>query len=126
VDVLNQFSARYRDRAAFLLVYIREAHGDATWQSTVNQREGISQPDASSIAQKREYAAACLRKLKIQYAAVVDGMDGAVEKAYAAWPSRVYLIDRDGRVEFNSLLDQERFDAAALEAAIEAAISSRR
>jgi tetratricopeptide (TPR) repeat protein len=126
VDVLNQFSARYRDRAAFLLVYIREAHGDATWQSTVNQREGISQPDASSIAQKREYAAACLRKLKIQYAAVVDGMDGAVERAYAAWPSRVYLIDRDGHVKFNSPLDQERFDAAALEAAIETAISSRR
>jgi tetratricopeptide (TPR) repeat protein len=126
VDALNQLSARYGDRVAFLLVYIREAHGDATWQSTVNQREGVSQPDASSIGQKREYAAACLRKLKIQYAAVVDGMDGAVEKAYAAWPSRVYLIDSEGRVKFNSVLDQERFDAAALEAAVEMAIAPRR
>ena len=126
VDALNQLSARYRDRAAFLLVYIREAHGDAAWQSTVNMREGVAQPDAASIEQKREYAAACLRKLKIQYAAVVDGMDGAVEKAYAAWPSRVYLIDRNGRVKFNSLLDQERFDAKGLEAQIEAAIAPRR
>jgi tetratricopeptide (TPR) repeat protein len=118
VDALNQLSARYRDRAAFLLVYIREAHGDAGWQSTVNQRENVAQPDASSIGQKREYAAACLRKLKIQYAAVVDGMDDAVERAYSAWPSRVYLIDRQGRVKFNTLLDQERFDAQGLEAAI--------
>ena len=125
-EALNQLAARYHDRAAFLLVYIREAHGDATWQSTVNQREGVAQPDASSIAQKREYAAACLRKLKIRYAAVVDGIDGAVEKAYAAWPSRVYLIDREGRVQFNSLLDQERFDAPALEAAIKTTISSPR
>ncbi len=118
VDALNRLSELYRDRATFLLVYIREAHGDATWQSTVNQREGVAQPDASSIVQKREYAAGCLRKLKIPYAAVVDGMDGAVEKSYAAWPSRVYLIDGDGRVQFNSLLDQERFDAAGLEAAL--------
>jgi tetratricopeptide (TPR) repeat protein len=126
VDALNQIAARYRDQAAFLLVYIREAHGDATWQSTANQREAISQPDASSIAQKREYASACLRKLKVPYAAVVDGMDGAVEKAYAAWPSRVYLIDRTGRVKFNSQLDQERFDPQALEAGINAAIEPRR
>jgi tetratricopeptide (TPR) repeat protein len=126
VDALNRLSERYRDRAAFLLVYIREAHGDATWQSSVNQREGVAQPDAASIGQKREYASACLRKLKIPYAAVVDGMDGAVEKTYAAWPSRVYLIDRNGRVKFNSLLDQERFDAPALEAAIQAAIGPLR
>src|SRR5207249_3707171 len=58
VDALNRLSERYRDRAVFLLVYIREAHGDATWQSTVNQREGVAQPDAASIGQKREYAAA--------------------------------------------------------------------
>ncbi len=126
VDALNRLSLRYRERAAFLLVYIREAHGDAGWQSTVNQREGVEQPDAATIGQKREYAAACLRKLKIPYAAVVDGMDGAVEKTYAAWPSRVYLIDRNGRVKFNSLLDQERFDAAGLEAAIKEASAPRR
>jgi tetratricopeptide (TPR) repeat protein len=126
VDALNRLSERYRGRAAFLLVYIREAHGDATWQSTVNQREGVAQPDAASIGQKREYASACLRKLKIPYAAVVDGMDGAVEKTYAAWPSRVYLIDRNGRVKFNSLLDQERFDAPALEALLQTAIAPLR
>lgn len=126
VDALNQLAARYRNRAVFLLIYIREAHGDANWQSTVNQREAVSQPDAASITQKREYASACLRKLKIPYSAVVDGMDGAVEKTYAAWPSRVYLIDRNGRVKFNSLLDQESFDSQALEAAIKTAIEPRR
>jgi tetratricopeptide (TPR) repeat protein len=126
VDALNQLATRYQNRVAFLLVYIREAHGDSNWQSTINQREGVSQPDASSITEKREYASACLRKLKIQYAAVVDGMDGAVEKAYAGWPSRVYLIDRTGRVKFSSLLDRERFDADGLQAALETAISPRR
>jgi hypothetical protein len=30
----------------------------------------------------------------------VDGMDNAAEKRYAAWPSRLYVVDEQGRVVF--------------------------
>ena len=36
--VLNALYERYHERAEFLLVYIREAHGAGSWQSTINQR----------------------------------------------------------------------------------------
>jgi tetratricopeptide (TPR) repeat protein len=123
VTALNSLYDRYRERAGFLLVYIREAHGESahdkeSWQSTANERDGVNLRDASDLEQKRSYAAMCLRKLKIRYPAVVDELGGAVEKRWSAFPSRVYVIDRAGKVAFNSVLDQQQFDAAALETAL--------
>jgi tetratricopeptide (TPR) repeat protein len=118
VAALNSLYDRYRQRAGFLLVYIREAHGDGSWQSTANAREGVNLRDASDLKQKRSYAAMCLSNLKIHYPAVVDELDDAVEKRWSAFPSRVYVLDRAGRVVFNSVLDQQQFDAAALETAL--------
>ena len=120
VDALNSLYDHYQDRAGFLLVYIREAHGDSSWQSTANERQGVNLRDAADLEQKRSYAAMCRSKLKIRYPAVVDEMDGTVEKRWSAFPSRVYVIDRAGRVVFNSVLDQQQFDVAALESALKA------
>ena len=121
--VLNTLYERYHDRAEFLLVYIREAHGAGSWQSTINQREGIDLADAATFEQKRGYASSCVRKLKIPYTALVDPLDNGTEKAYVAWPSRVYLVDKQGHVAFNSLLDELNFDASSLDAALQSAIA---
>ena len=43
-------------------------------------------------------AGTCLRKLRIDFPAVVDDADESVERAYTGWPDRLYVIDRDGRV----------------------------
>ena len=123
VPVLNALYERYHERAEFLLVYIREAHGAGSWQSTVNQREGIDLADAATFEQKRGYAASCVRKLKIPYAAAVDRLDDGTEKAYIAWPSRVYLVDKQGKVAFNTVLDELNFDASRLDSALQSAIT---
>jgi Iodothyronine deiodinase len=41
-------------------------------------------------------------KLGIEYPALVDDMGDSTERAYTAWPDRLYVIDRDGRVAFKS------------------------
>ncbi len=96
--------AEFHDRVDFRLVYIREAHAEGDWQSTINQKEGVDLEPAHNLAEKQAHAQLCLRKLSLPFASVVDGMDGAAEKAYNAWPSRVYLVARDGRVAFDSRL----------------------
>ena len=118
---LEKLHARYGTTAEFLLVYIREAHGagGGRWQSTQNRREGVDLPDAASFEAKRKNASYCIRALGIPYSTVVDGMDLRVETAYQAWPSRVFVVGKDGRVVFESLLNEQSFDAAALAAAIE-------
>jgi len=119
---LKRLSEQYRDAADFRLVYIREAHAEggpeAQWQSTINEREGISLEPARSLAEKQEHAELCVRKLNLPFTAVVDSLDGAAETAYQAWPSRVYVVGRDGKVVFNSRLGELDFRPAELDAAL--------
>ena len=119
---LKRLSEQYGIEVDFRLVYIREAHAEggpeAQWQSTINQRDGISLAPAATLPEKKQHADLCLRKLNLPFPAVVDGMDGAAEAAYQAWPSRVYVIDRDGRVAYNSRLGELDFRPAALDTAI--------
>ncbi len=116
--VLNELAEKLGSRAAFLQVYIREAHAEGQWQSTINERDKVELAPASTMEQKHDYAMMCQRKLHLRFPAVVDGLDNAAEKAYAAWPSRVYVIDAGGRVRYSSGLLEEEFDRAAFEKAV--------
>jgi hypothetical protein len=119
---LKRIAEQYGDRVDFRLVYIREAHAEGgpevQWQSTINQRDGISLTPARDLPEKQQHAELCVRKLNLPFPAVVDGMDGAAESAYQAWPSRLYLVGVDGRVAFNSRLGELDFHPAELEGAL--------
>jgi tetratricopeptide (TPR) repeat protein len=115
---LNDLYNRYHDRAEFLLVYVQEAHSDAEWQSTINEREKVALAPAKNYEQKDQYAITCSRKLPVKYPAVVDGLERAVEKAYGAWPSAVYVINPNGRIAFRSRLGEQEFSAPAMESAL--------
>jgi tetratricopeptide (TPR) repeat protein len=118
--VLNDLAQKLQGSVTFLQVYIREAHATGQWQSTVNEREKVELAMPSSMDEKNGYALMCQRKLHLRFPAVVDGLDNAAEKSYAAWPSHVYVIAADGRVRYSSVLIEEDFDAKALETAIRA------
>jgi tetratricopeptide (TPR) repeat protein len=118
-DTLNKFHTDYKTQADFYLIYIREAHSTADWQSTRNQREGITLKPVANMGERQEHAALCLRKLKLDFPAMLDGMDGAAEKAYSAWPSKAYVIDRAGNVVFSTGLSELEFKPDQLLAAIQ-------
>ena len=99
----------------FLLVYIREAHASDSWQSTRNTREAVSIAPAATLAEKQDHALMCSRRLHLPFPAVVDGMDGAVENAYSAWPSRVFLVGQDGRIQYSSRLTELDFHPDEME-----------
>jgi tetratricopeptide (TPR) repeat protein len=115
---LDRLFTKYGATVSFLLVYIREAHGSTGWQSTRNQRDHIDMPDAADITGKRQHAAYCTRKLNMKFPAVVDGMDGNVERAYSAWPSRAFVLDKEGRILYRTRLTELDFHASEMEAAV--------
>ena len=47
-------------------------------------------------------AGACVRKLGIEFPAVLDEFGNSTERAYTGWPDRMYLIDSQGRIAFKS------------------------
>lgn len=115
-EALGKLYPEYKGKIPFYLIYIREAHSTADWASTRNQREDVTlQHPASNMEEQQDHATMCVRKLHIDFPAFVDGMNGAAEKAYAAWPSKAFLLDKRGRIVYASGLSEQDFKPHELE-----------
>jgi type I thyroxine 5'-deiodinase len=112
----------YRDRAAFYVVYILEAHASDLWQDAENLRDRVLVANPRSAAEREGVASACAVHLGLEIPALVDGMDNAVEAAYTAWPDRLYVIDREGRVAYKSGAGPFGFHPAGAEQALRRAL----
>jgi tetratricopeptide (TPR) repeat protein len=121
-EALKALYRKYRSQVSFLLVYIREAHANGSWQSSRNVRQQVTLEPASSLSEKQQHAAMCTRQLHLPFTTAVDGMDGAVEKAYQAWPSRVFIVGEDGRVLYRSRLTDQEFRPEELETVLKSAM----
>jgi hypothetical protein len=123
LGALETLCERYRDRVAFLVVYIREAHPEDGWVLESNRLNGVAITDPASPEERATVAEACALRLRIRMPVVVDDLDDAVARAYGAWPDRLYLVGRDGRVAFQGDEGPFGFRPELLEAAIEAELA---
>jgi len=108
----------YRDKAAFFVVYIYEAHASDAWQMQANRRDQVLVETPKSFDERLEVAGSCVRKLGIELPALVDDFRNSTEAAYTGWPDRLYLIDREGRVAYKSAAGPWGFRPVELEAAL--------
>ena len=60
----------------------------------------------------------CSRELHLPFPAVVDGMDGAVENEYSAWPSRAFVVDAAGRIRYSTRLTELDFHPEEMESVL--------
>ena len=100
------------------MVYIAEAHSSDMWQLPVNEKQGVVYAAPKSAEERDALAAACVRNLKIDLPAIVDGIDNVTERAYTAWPDRLFVIDKYGRVAFKSAPGPYGFNPGAMEEAL--------
>lgn len=126
---LRNLYRKYHDRVQFLSIYIREAHPKDGWWlgggitgrllKMRNSKAATDIYDPRSIEERQEVAKRCENTLQYDIPTYVDEMDDAVNKAYAAYPTRLYLIGLDGRVVYAGGLGPFGFKPAELQAAIE-------
>ena len=83
-------------------MYITEAHPSDVWQMQSNVRDNVVFASPKNEEERALIAGACVSKLGIKPPAVLDQFGNATEKAYTAWPDRLYLIDAAGRVAYKS------------------------
>ena len=76
--------------------------------------------EPKNMADRRNAATKCDRLQKYGIHLLVDEMDDRVNKAYAAYPARLYLIGLDGRVVYAGGMDPWEFYPEKLGQAIEA------
>ncbi len=67
-----------------------------------NIKESVVFASPKNEEERALVAGACVSKLGIKPPAVLDQFGNATEKAYSAWPDRLYLIDATGRVAYKS------------------------
>ena len=90
----------YKDRAAFVFVYIQEAHPSDGWQVESNTQEGVIFPQPQKWVERQSVAQTCCERLDLSMPTVVDTIDNKVDKLYAGWPERIFIIDRDGKIAY--------------------------
>jgi hypothetical protein len=101
------------------VVYIQEAHPTDQWQLPSNIRDGVLFASPRSDQERMATATACVRGLAIRIPAVLDYMDNRTERAYAAWPDRMYVIGRNGRILYRSAPGPYGFSASDLERSLQ-------
>ena len=114
----------YKDRAAFYVVYIEEAHPTDGWEMPSNIKEHILIASAKTFLERDEAAETCVVKLGIHIPAVVDDMQDSTERAYTGWPDRLYVVDREGLVAYKSKAGPFGFDPAAMAKVLQSLVSS--
>lgn len=89
-------------------MYLREAHPidgvlperlDGNWLMGTPER-CLMIEDPQTAEERLALARRCEESMELGFPMVVDGMDDAVNRAYAAWPERLYLLDIDGTVVY--------------------------
>jgi thiol-disulfide isomerase/thioredoxin len=99
---VDDLALRYKDDAVFLAVYVREAHPTDGWRMGSNDDAGITFPQPRDYAGRVALAERCQVKLKMNMPLLVDEMDDRVGNAYSGMPSRLYVIDREGKIAYKS------------------------
>jgi iodothyronine deiodinase-like protein len=83
-------------------VYIEEAHATDAWQTASNVRDKVLFARPRSFEDRAQVGAVCVKDLKIDLPMVVDEIDNRTERAYTAWPDRLYVIDAGGTITYKS------------------------
>lgn len=107
---LQNLYEKYHEEVQFLSIYIREAHPvDGWWfgrwpfswlMKVYSPRAARDVYDPQTMEERRGVAGRCETSLQYGIPTLVDEMDDAVNKAYAGWPTRLYLVGLDGRIAY--------------------------
>jgi hypothetical protein len=103
----------YGDKVGFMVIYLSEAHPEEKWwlgetkimKRIVRWANPYTVTDLkkhTSMKERRWAAARCRKQLLGDIPIYVDTMDDFVNTTYAGQPTRMYLIGRDGKVEYDS------------------------
>jgi hypothetical protein len=116
-------------------VYVKEAHATDFWwlgrsrtQTMLHEMSGnparLDVAEPATMEQRRNVAASCQSDLFDGVVPLyVDTMKDEVNESYAARPTRIYFIGREGRVVYNPGLGPFGFSPDHLDVVIERYLS---
>jgi hypothetical protein len=119
---------QYHQEVQFMMIYIREAHPvDGWWfgeglpgkMVKLYSKASTNTYDPKTLEERRSVAQECEDVLQYGIRTYVDDIEDRVSKAYAAKPTRLYLVGIDGIVVYAGGIGPFGFKPKELKVAIE-------
>ena len=114
MPMVRKVYAEYKERAAFYFVYIEEAHAHDVWPLVSNAKANIVFGTARDAGERVGVAGLCAKELKVEFPILVDDMQNGAADLYTAWPTRMYVVDANGKIAYKSRPGPFGFEAAGL------------
>lgn len=96
--------------AEFLFIYIKEAHPEDEWQMESNVDRNVVYTQPQSDSERLQLAQTFVADMEVETETLVDDIRNTANACYAAWPERIYIVDRDGRIAFKGGMGPFNFD----------------
>jgi Iodothyronine deiodinase len=65
-----------------------------------NDQAGIAFMQPTTFSEREKIAESCSGKIEFNTPVLVDGIDNKIAEAYSAFPDRLFIIDRSGKVAY--------------------------
>ena len=111
---LQQVYEKFKDRADFYWVYIREAHASDSARPSPN----VVIPTHRTAAEREKAATGCQATLALKAPVLVDDMQDTVARAFNGWPDRLFLLSKEGKIAYRGGLGPWGLNVAEMEAAL--------
>jgi len=106
---LQEIYSKYKNDVEFMVIYIKEAHPIETWwpgetrimkmaEKFARARSVSDMHEPGTIEERRQVAMRCKKRILGDLPVYLDTMDNKMNALYVAFPTRLCLIGRDGRV----------------------------
>jgi hypothetical protein len=99
-------------------VYIAEAHPADEWQMKSNREENLVFNQPKSFPERKELASVLVDRLHYRVPLAIDAIDNRADKAFAAWPERIYVLGPGGKVLYKGGMGPFGFDTEEAEKAL--------
>ena len=97
---VEQIRKDFQDQVELVLVYIKEAHPGDEWQMDSNVESEVVFDQPKSFEARVDLARTFMDRMKVETDTFVDDIRNTALACYAAWPERIYVIDREGRIVY--------------------------
>jgi len=111
---LQKVAARFKQRADFIWIYIREAH--PTDGRRPAKHVEVEQP--KTFEARFDVAQRCSGAIDLGMPQLVDDMKDSCAKAYNAMPDRLFILGADGRIAYRGARGPRGFKVDEMEQAL--------
>lgn len=91
---------QFAGKADFAAIYIKEAHPTDEWQMRSNETEGVCYAQPRSTEDRVRIANDFVTRFQFPIPILVDDIENHAERAFAAWPERLYILRPDGVIAY--------------------------